>query len=410
MMKIGLVTGEYPPMQGGVGAFTQELAKALAAQGHVVHIITARRARPPVARTPTADFSELLQKLGDQAEPLDIGYAQLHTRGRAWRWGDVNMVADIALRYGLDVVNIQYQPAAYNMRSAAVNWLPWRLRGLARTVVTFHDLRTPYLFPKAGRWREWVVRRMAHHADGLIVTNQADEAALTAAAIPTPLCQIPIGSNINAYQPHEIELQDVRESLGLKPNDVLLAYFGFVNESKGADTLITALAELDKRFHVVFVGGRTGSSDTDNNALFLAHLQRLIDAFKLEKRVHWTGFLSDVRVSAHLCAADLVVMPYKDGVSLRRGTLMAALAHGRPLLSTLPTHPVPELRHGENAWLIPPANPTELTAAIRLLAADASLRGRLGHAAQQVAQGFTWDKIATQTADFCQKLLAGGRE
>jgi hypothetical protein len=30
-MKIGLITGEYPPMQGGVGAFTQELARAMAA-------------------------------------------------------------------------------------------------------------------------------------------------------------------------------------------------------------------------------------------------------------------------------------------------------------------------------------------------------------------------------------------
>jgi hypothetical protein len=25
-MRIGIITGEYPPMEGGVGAFTQELS------------------------------------------------------------------------------------------------------------------------------------------------------------------------------------------------------------------------------------------------------------------------------------------------------------------------------------------------------------------------------------------------
>jgi hypothetical protein len=53
------------------------------------------------------------------------------------------------------------------------------------------------------------------------------------------------------------------------------------------------------------------------------------------------------RVSTFLHAADLMVMPYRDGVSLRRGTLMAVLAHGRPLLTTTPPIPTPELIHGQ---------------------------------------------------------------
>ena len=45
-MRIGLVTGEYPPLEGGVGAFTEQLARALHARGHEIHVITTRRARP----------------------------------------------------------------------------------------------------------------------------------------------------------------------------------------------------------------------------------------------------------------------------------------------------------------------------------------------------------------------------
>ncbi|MBU0702261.1 MAG: glycogen/starch synthase [Chloroflexi bacterium] len=38
-MRIGLISGEYPPDQGGVGDFTRELARALADIGHEIHVI-----------------------------------------------------------------------------------------------------------------------------------------------------------------------------------------------------------------------------------------------------------------------------------------------------------------------------------------------------------------------------------
>jgi hypothetical protein len=41
-MRIGLITGEYPPDEGGVGDFTQEIGKGLAALIHDVHVITSK--------------------------------------------------------------------------------------------------------------------------------------------------------------------------------------------------------------------------------------------------------------------------------------------------------------------------------------------------------------------------------
>ncbi len=393
MPRIGFVTGEYPPMEGGVGAFTRELAQALAAQQHEIHILTSREARPETA---VANWRILSQ-------PVDQGYAQLYPFVRKWRWPALHTVADWVMRYDLDVVNVQYQAAAYHMGSPAANFLPWRLHNLVKTVVTFHDLRVPYLFPKAGRLRETAVRFMARQAHGVIVTNQADYQTLRS-SVATPLRQIPIGSNITTYTPNHIEKAEVREKLGLPPDSCLLGYFGFLNESKGADTLIEALVQLDGRCHLVFIGGQTGSSDATNQE-FLARLQAHIAHRGLAERVHWTGFLPDQRVSTHLHAADLIVMPYRDGVSLRRGTLMAALAHGRPLISTYPTVPTPELAHGENVWLISPENPAELADAVRTLLANDGLRHSLGAGAAQVASLFTWEKIAAQTAEFFQELL-----
>lgn len=394
-------------MQGGVGAFTQEIAKALFALGHEIHIITAHQARPlPSRQRPqSGSFSETFKWLDNLREPIDIGFAQLHPRSRRWRWPDVAMVADIALRYELDVVNIQYQAAAYNMRSPAINFLPWRLQGLTNTVVTFHDLRVPYLFPKAGRLREKAVRFMAKEASGIITTNVSDYEAMRNVLPSAAVCEIPIGSNISTYTPNQIELDEIKEALHLQKGDYLLGYFGFLNESKGADVLIRAVAELDKNCHLVFIGGRTGASDQRNNQLFFDGLDQLISAYQLNERVHWTGFVSDVRVSSYLNAADLVVMPYKDGVSLRRGTLMAALAHGRPVISTHPFHPIPALQHGENIWLVPRDDHKELARQIRKLMKDNGLRQQLGHGACHLAQRFTWDKIAEQTAAFFAEIL-----
>ena len=393
MVKIGLVTGEYPPMQGGVGAFTAELGQALAAIGYDIHIITSREARPELAE----------RRIAALQEPVALPFGQLHPFVKKWNWSSMAQVADVVLRERLDVVNIQYQAAAFHMKSPAANLLPWRLRGLVKTAVTFHDLRVPYLLPKAGRLRRLAVNFMAQQAHGVIATNPEDYTILD--QLNNQIRQIPIGSNIDAYRPQPAAIEAARHSLGLADTDHLLGYFGFLNETKGADTLLHALAQLDETVHLVFIGGQTGSSDSGNNQQFLEQLYALITELGLTNRVHWTGFVSEQEVSTFLHAADLMVMPYQDGVSLRRGTLMAVLAHGRPLLTTAPTVPTPELAHGKNAWFVPPQDADLLAQAVRRLLQDAALRQTLGKTAVSVAARFTWDKIATETGDFLVSLL-----
>lgn len=394
-MRVGLVTGEFPPMEGGVGAFTEQLARALHALDHEIVIVTSRKARPAnVPPKPAAVFA-----------PVDLGYARLVPRIGRWRWPSLSAVADVAIRYDLEIVNLQYQAAAFNMRSPAIPFLPWRLKGILPTVVTFHDLKTPYLFPKAGGLRERVVRDLARRAQGVIATNAADLRRLQQWGVAGAR-QIPIGSNIDAYRPHHVELEEARAGLGLAADSLLLGYFGFLNETKGADTLIEALAQLDGRYHLVFIGGQTGASDPDNNQAFLAGLRQHIERLGVAGRVHWTGFLPPQRVSTYLAAADLMVMPYRDGVSPRRGTLMAVLAHGRPLITTQPEVAVPEFSHGDNMWLVPPDTPQALAGAIATLAGDPTRRARLGEGARELAHSFGWDAIAARTAGYYAEILA----
>lgn len=385
-MKIGLISGEYPPMQGGVGDFTRELALALVELGHEVHVIT----RP-----------------GCGLQEGDAMRLNVHPVVPNWGWRSYRRVMGLARRLNLDVLNIQYQSAAYDLHPA-INFLPlfasrlslWRPR--PAVVVTFHDLKVPYLFPKAGSLRDRVVTLLARHADASIVTNRADELELTPRRVGR-IARIPIGSNITPLLPDDYDRNAWRALLGLMPTDLLLGFFGFFNERKGIKTLVQALSALPQHVHLLFIGGTVGSSDATNRA-YADHISALITALDLENRVHYTGYVPAGEVSAAFAATDLCALPYADGISFHHGTLMAALAHGRPILSTLPPIDLPELVHGETVWLVSPGDPDALAVAIAALADAPEQRQRLSRGAAELSAQFTWDHIAARTVALVEKL------
>lgn len=396
-MRLGLITGEFPPMEGGVGAFTECLAQAMSEMGHEIHVVTHRE-----ARSQGGEDSPSWRTL---REPLETAWGMVHPVARRWNWQDVGRLAQIAMRYELDILNVQYQAAAYNMRHPAINLAPWRLRGISPVVTTFHDLRVPYLFPKAGRIRNLVVRLVAEKSNGVIVTNGEDREVVQGwLNEPGRLAEIPIGSNIALHEAGQGAIDAWRRGLPLRSDDFLLGYFGFLNPSKGADILIEALSELEKHVHLVFLGGQTGSSDTEVNRQFADEVASVASDLGVSERVHWTGFLSDRELSVAMQACNLMVMPYRDGASLRRGTLMAALAHGQAVVTTEPVSRVQELTHGENVWLVARDSAAALSEAIALLQNDANLRHRLGQGALLLSQQFGWGAIAEATVAFFSRF------
>ncbi|OGO40723.1 MAG: hypothetical protein A2Z04_00925, partial [Chloroflexi bacterium RBG_16_57_9] len=330
-----------------------------------------------------------------------------------WGWRSQSRILNLARRAAADVLNIQYQAAAYALHPA-INLLPLH-RHLAGprlpVVVTFHDLKVPYLFPKAGRLRNEVVLGLARTADAVIVTNEEDWARLSQILHPSKLHLIPIGSNIDPQPPPDYNRAVWRARLGISPDQTVLTYFGFLNVTKGGEDLIRALNLLIRQgvnARLMMIGGRVGASDPTNLA-YLRRVEALIVALGLENRVSWTDHLPAPEVSAHLLASDLAVLPYRDGASYRRGTLMAVLAHGLPVVTTTPTSGgwaarLPPLVDGENVRLVPAENPETLAAAIAGLVADPELRQHLSSGAVRLAQAFGWESIARQTLSVYQSI------
>lgn len=397
-VRILFVSGEYPAMQGGVGDYTQRLSRALGALGADVHVLTSVDAGPDHLRLPT-----------DPHEPA----VHLELDAPGWAlWGSVTSMVH---RIRPDIVHIQYQSAAYALHPA-VNLLPARLRAAGkspRIATTFHDLRYPYLFPKAGplRWRS--VTALASGSDACVLTNPADWSRLAGTRLAPKLVPIVIGSNIQCEPPPGYDRAACRAQWGAGPDDWLLGYFGFLNVGKGGGTLMRALAELVQAGHparLLMVGGQIGSSDPTNRA-YLERVEALIRELGLTDRVQWTGFMPNDQVSANLLAADCAVLPYREGATLRHGSLMAALAHGLPIVSTEAENASPDLDGifpavigGQNALLSAPEDHVAIARAVTRVMTDDELRARLRRASLDLASHFEWDAIARKHLELYERL------
>jgi glycosyltransferase involved in cell wall biosynthesis len=380
-MRIGVVTGEYPPMRGGVGAYTQILAREWVRQGQEVFIFSSQAAHNE-----------------DSA---------IHLTNNIVKWGlsSLPAVNQWAKDNHLDVINLQFQTAAYAM-SPWIHFLPDTVRS-APVVTTFHDLRFPYLFPKAGQLRDWIVMHLARRSAGVIVTNHEDSEKVS--GLPR-VKLIPIGSNILITLPPDFDPVLWRQRAGAREGDFLIAYFGLLNSSKGLEHLLESLRDLRASgtpARLVMVGDIAGTSDPTNTA-YAAEIMNRIHALKLEGYIHHTGFIDDLAVGSYLEACDVVALPFLDGASYRRGSLMAAIQYGCAIVSTTPQVGVSGFRHNENLLLVPPGDTASLTQALRELYENSEMRSGLQAGTEKLATHFDWSLIAGDTIDFF-RIITGAQ-
>jgi glycosyltransferase involved in cell wall biosynthesis len=375
---IMFVTGEYPPMAGGVGAYTHELAKALRNLGVQVSVLTSEAACDP-------------------ATAVHCGGCRVLPAARRWDWSIWRVATNLAREARCDWLHVQYQTAAFGMHPA-INFAPafWARAGFA-VAWTYHDLLVPYLFPKAGKGlRTWVTERPAHTARLPIVTNEADRLRLAAKGIAA--ASIPIGSNIAGRTLTPAERSAWRASHGYSANDFVAAYFGFLNRSKGGISLVKAFHRVTREredAQLLMIGEQVGASDASNDA-YLREVQELIAQLGLQNRIQWTGNLPEAEVGAALNSCDVLLMPYVDGASLRRGTLMAGLANGCAIITTTPQGPLPELVDGQDLLYVRAEDERALARAALSVAADPVLAESLRTHARAKSQLFAWDAIARQ--------------
>ena len=119
----------------------------------------------------------------------------------------------------------------------------------------------------------------------------------------------------------------------------IISYFGSVYPGKGIERMLRiwkSLKEQDSKSMLKFkIIGDVGTERTNHFSDYHRQVWKWIEQNGLKDDVEVTGYLSDEEVSEEIRNSSVAVLPYEDGLTLRRGSFLAYLAHGVPIVTTL---------------------------------------------------------------------------
>ncbi|MGH2953254.1 MAG: glycosyltransferase family 4 protein [Solirubrobacterales bacterium] len=175
-----------------------------------------------------------------------------------------------------------------------------------------------------------------------------------------------------------------------------LLYLGRIDERKGIETAIRALADLEQATLRVI-----GSGDRD----YAERLRRLVADLGFAARVSFEVLPRD-RVGAAYAEADAVLFPvlWPEPWGL---VPLEAMSVGRPVVATGTGGSAEYLRDGENCLLFEPHDsPTALAAAVRRLADDDGLRRTLRAGGLDAARAHTEESFNEAVAGALADVVA----
>jgi glycosyltransferase involved in cell wall biosynthesis len=301
-MRIALVAARLPPATDGVGDHADKLARALAAAGHEVTVISAGDANPSTAYR--------LERVGG-------------------RWSTAASARAIGLLRGrrIEGVLIEYTPFLYGARSPAPLAVLAAARALGvRNVLIVHEAF--YAGGTSAVKSSWKAALLGARdtatislADVIAVPSRARANALTARlpATRNRVVVVPIGANIeppaNYHRAEHLPATVVS--------------FGVVMPRRRLEHAINAVAQLaadgnNLQFDII---GRTHDKDYAAAMLELAARRGIGD------RVRFRGQLAPAQISNEFGAAVAAVHAPHEGSIPSSGSLLALLAHGVPTIA-----------------------------------------------------------------------------
>jgi len=357
-----------PPMRGGLADHTWLMAKHLS-ETRPVAVLSSRDVytnAPFPIRASVHDWEDVaeldLEMAATPSDALLLWQYVPHMYGR----GGVNRPL-IALwkrlkREGRKQVMIAHEIAAPWGRWPNQWWYAWNHRRQWRAIMGLADL----IPISTEAWAEQWLRSEPSIARKLLTLPS-----------PSSIERVPVGPNHRA---------EWRQAQGLPPDAKVMLWWGSVSGPKQlmwvVDAWETACAQLGPVV-LCIVGG----NPSINLPGSLRSLTRIM------------GFLKPEEVSRCLQAADLVALPFSDGASERRTTLMAALGHGVAVASTAGHNTGSTLRKADFLSLSPADDALAFTESVLHLLRDNTARtemARRGKEAHDAA--YSWPVVT-------QKLL-----
>lgn len=234
-------------------------------------------------------------------------------------------------------------------------------------------------------------------AANIVVVCEASRQELIARGVPAERIVV----NPNGVDPEQFRPgcggAEVREQLGIAPDEVVVSFVGTFSYWHGIETLQQAADKLlrdaaNSRLRFVLVG----------EGPLHAAMQAALHDYVARRRVIFTGLVAHSRVNSYLDAADILLsphipMPAGEAHFSSPTKLFEYMAMGKAIVASDIGQLAEILDHMRTALLVTPGEVNDVVSAIQLLAGDSALRARLGQAARAAAIAHhTWKQNAAR--------------
>ncbi len=363
-----VITCEYPPQSGGVSDYTILVAKGLASLGDEVHIWC-----------PTLP-----------GEAPEIRGVHVHTGLGKFSPSDLRNTGRELDRFpGPRHLLVQWVPHGFGYKSMNLPFCLW-LWGRSKH---HHDqinlmVHEPFLQFLPGRWRQNAAATV-HRLMTLVLLGAAQKVCLSTPTWEPMLRPYDWGRHRDyKWLPLPSNVPIANDSQGIAAirkqyagEGLLLGHFGTFNPAitPMLSAIVPPLLRRSNRASLLLIGG--------GSRAFRELLIR--ERPELDCRVHAAGQIDarDPHLSLHLGACDVLLQPYPDGVTTRRTTIMAALAHGLATVTTTGELTEPLWRNS-GAVALAPAYDSEAFVELTLeILGSAEKRASLGAMGREFYQG-----------------------
>jgi glycosyltransferase involved in cell wall biosynthesis len=364
-----LINYEFPPLGGGAGTATFNIARELVVLGADVTVLTSAFAGLPkreylhgyeVIRIPTLrrrkDRSNILEMATFLASAVFHCLSVTRTSG-----------ASITIAF----FSIPCGPIGYLLkRLLGVPYIV-SLRGgdvpgyLGKELDLYHRLTKPLT---RLIWRH--ATRVVANSDGL---RQLAQQAMPDIEVEV----IPNGVDLKTFAPGH---RSTRHPLSL-------LFVGRLHMQKGLDVLLQALAMLPPHLRDVSRLVLVGDGPEK------ASLQRLAAQLGLLRMVEFRGWVDRKDIAAIYATADIFVFPSREeGMP---NAVLEAMASGLPIIATRISGSEELVVTGKNGILAEVEDVPALAAALGQLMTDATLRDRMGRASRErIEERYSWQATA----------------
>lgn len=274
-----------------------------------------------------------------------------------------------------DILHVQYPSIGF--RSSLVPHLFGFMDIAKATVVTLHEYSAlPQVQRSSMHLFRWTAGKLLFATDyeRLSYNKQFGN-------IGVPQITIPIGSNV--------PIANVSAA-----RDLTIVYFGQIRPNKGLESYLE-LAErstaVQKPFQFKVIGSVPGQ-----HKAYMSSLRA-----KAPSAVEWSMDLEFSHIAEILACSFAAYLPFPDGASERRGSMLAALLNGLPVLSTVgPATPLGMLQ-----VIVPTANPQHALSTLDELVACPERLRQIGAESRRYAGRFSWREIANRHHEIYHQLL-----